>query len=179
MPESNITVILSRIANYLPLAGGTLTGDLTIGSNAIKTTNHLIKELNSNDIALRNVGDTAYIQLNVLNVNIQNGGRIYMEVNATSIDAREQNGAYFLIKVRDTDVGQVEVARAQGDVDPEFQIGNNGNALRGSNAGLLGLWGHSPAVQPAAEADPTDLATCIVAITSLIDKFQAVGILAT
>jgi len=72
-----------------------------------------------------------------------------------------------------------------GDIDTLLRFQTNdielmaGNAVRFKcNATGIHLFGGTPAAQPAHEADPTDLATCITAITNLIDKLKTLGILA-
>ncbi|KKN74740.1 hypothetical protein LCGC14_0387820 [marine sediment metagenome] len=67
---------------------------------------------------------------------------------------------YFTIDAHDNDDAAgtvVEIARALSATDPEFQIGNNGNVLRGSRAGLLGFFNVAPQSQPAhiVDADGT------------------------
>jgi len=43
--------------------------------------------------------------------------------------------------------------------------------------GKMSFYGATPVVRQASEADPTDLNTCIAAISSLIDKLEAYGLL--
>ncbi len=78
-----------------------------------------------------------------------------------------------------------ECLEHKGDIDTLIQFTSNDILLKAGNTGRfksnatgVHLFGGTPAAQPAHEADPTDLATCITAINSLIDKLKTLGVLA-
>ena len=118
-------------------------GDISMGANKLKTTDLLLKQLaNENILAVRDLADTTYRDFAAGICYLMTG--IFLNVQGGYIDAIDADGGYFNIRTRKTGVGLTEVARSQGAADPEFQIGNNGNALRGSNAGYLAFYGTAP-----------------------------------
>ena len=107
-----------RWANYLPLAGGTLTGDLNIGANAINTTNVCFYEVSANRIGLRSIGGGAPT-LNLLAGDITFSSLI--EDAATGeIDTKNENGASLSLRARITGGAMTEVARWIGAAEPHI-----------------------------------------------------------
>jgi len=104
---------------FLPLAGGTMAGDLNIGAHKLKTTNCLIREeADPAFMGIRNAADDDYRSLvaHVLDC------RSYLSfTSGGSIRARNYDDAAVVIQARNNTVGLAEVARYQGAADPYFQ----------------------------------------------------------
>lgn len=152
-------------------------GTTTLGWKGLHTPNMLIDEEDNATLAVRNNADDAYRALHVGWHYVEAG--LAMQADGIALATANVDGRYYKLQARDTGVGLVEVARAEGAADPAFKMGNDGNAIVATYAGLVGLFSTTPASQPATEADPTDLNTCITAITNIIDKLQSLGILGT
>lgn len=105
--------------SYLPLTGGTLTGDLTIGANKIKTTNLLIKEGSGSDIFVRNLADSGYRDLHARYLWAEQ--KVHFGASAT-LDAKDSNAAVLPLRARDTDSQLVNVARLVGAADPYLEM---------------------------------------------------------
>ena len=56
---------------------------------------------------------------------------------------------------------------------------NDGTMVGRAAASKVGMHGATPVVQAAAIATPTDLATCIVAITAILVAMRTKGFIAT
>lgn len=107
-------------ARYLPLSGGTMTGDIALGANKLKTTTHYLYEEDINQLSIKRISDNARMGL-ILGAlqfleQIKAGGDA-MPINVSDVDAR-----YIKFQARDSGVGLVEVARIQGAADPYFQM---------------------------------------------------------
>jgi len=161
--RGDILISNSGATGWIRLAKGTLAqvltmgandpqwgGDISLGANKLKTTSLLFKEQDAGSFTLRNLADTAYVALVLGSIYPQ--GSINFGATAQSINAYDADGAYSIFAARDTGVGNIEIARLQGAADPEFKIGNNGNALRGSAAGLLGFFATAPQAKPIGVA---------------------------
>jgi len=134
----------------LTLPAFTAGGDISMGANKLKFPDTLIKQQDASTIAFWNAADTAVVDFVVRDIYLIS--RMITQVNGGAIHAYNADDGYLLLKARDTGVGQVEVARLQGAADPEFRIGNNGNALRGSYGGLLGFFATAPQAKPTGVA---------------------------
>ena len=117
-------------------------GDISMGANKLKTTNLLFKERDAETFRIRDAGDTS--DKGLFLGNLYPTGIIAFEANGQSFQSFNVDAGFTMIKSRGSGVGPLETARLQGAADPEFQIGNNGNALRGSNAGYLAFYGTAP-----------------------------------
>lgn len=69
-----------------------------------------------------------------------------------SISTPDVIGDYFTLNARNTGVGLVEVARIASGNDPEFKMGNNGNAIRTSYIGKVGFFTTVPQAKPTGVA---------------------------
>jgi hypothetical protein len=104
------------VVNAIPLSGGTLTGDLNIGANKIKTSHLTIIE-DADGVTLDVMDSGAnFRSLQGLNWVIANAG--YMKT-------QDSDGRYFAFGARDSTVNMVEVGRVQGAADPYFRIGRD------------------------------------------------------
>lgn len=97
---------------------------------------------------------------------------IVAQADAASITAWQADGKYFILRARDTGVGNVEVARVAGAADPYFGIGVDGSALKGTYGGLLGFFGATPIAQ-LAKASYNNWA----AFTDVVDALVAIGLI--
>lgn len=55
----------------------------------------------------------------------------------------------------------------------------DGVNLGQSASDLVGFYGKAPAAQPATVADATDAATAITTVNTVIDRLQALGLIAS
>jgi len=124
--ETNITPIVGLLKNYLPLAGGTMTGDITmsgadilLGANKIKTTNCLIRESATGHLLVRNFADDDYKDISAHY--IRSLGGFYNDITPSTFNAHNVDDGYVILKTRDNGVGLVEIARLVGAADPYFQ----------------------------------------------------------
>lgn len=107
----------------LTLPAFTAGGDISMGANALKTTNLLFKQYDINSFKLRNSADSQWKDLYA--------GRIYLATgfnagaDAVGFNARNINNNYVMFQARDTDSGLVEVMRLQGAADPYFSMGGS------------------------------------------------------
>lgn len=99
---------------------------------------------------------------------------LYMATSATAIHAPNATNQYIRFTANVTAGGLVEVGRLQGAADPYFAMGGS-QTFRFTNAGLMGLFGATPAAQPAHIADPTggtvidaESRTAIAAINAML-----------
>jgi hypothetical protein len=115
----NVNSVLT--GDYLPLAGGTLTGNLTIGANRIITSNGHIYE--DGVFRFTNTAETVY--LDVYHKDLGIAGDITWQVVNRSIDGANTDGSVVTIKARDTGVGVIEVACFAGAADPYFSMGGS------------------------------------------------------
>ncbi len=110
-----------QVINALPLSGGTLTGDLNIGANKIKTTTTIFKEYAAGIAAIRNAADTTEASLRM----DFGYARILQIWNGGWAQCENSDNSAIPLKARDTAVGLVEVAAVQGAADPYFRIGRD------------------------------------------------------
>jgi len=103
---------------YLPRAGGTMTGDIAMGSKGIKTTCYYLREETGYGLVIRNAADTDYANLALSNLYLKSVSS-YL-VHAT-INAGDYDNATLAFNARDNGVGAVEVAKLVGAADPYFQ----------------------------------------------------------
>lgn len=104
---------------HLPLAGGTMTGDINLNNNALKTTHLSIKEVGGEWLYIRDITETAYRNI-VANVCLFNLA-VVTEANGAYLRGPNIDNRYMYFGARDNGVGPVEVARLQGAADPYFQ----------------------------------------------------------
>ena len=119
-------------------AGATFAGDVLIGANLLKTTNHAIKQIDATWLGVRDAADTDYSGLAVQFFEIRSGGYISLSGNGDQIRGPNTDGHYASITARDTGVGLVEVARIAGAADPYFAIGGS-QQYKFYNSGLFTL----------------------------------------
>ena len=150
------------------------SGDITIGANRLKTTNLVIKQVDANFVGVFEATETSYRNWYVSSVGFNYA--LTAIADGVRIQAYDIDGNYLVFNARDTGVGLVEVARLQGLADPYFGIGVDGNALKGTNGGLLGFFAATPVGQQTGCAVPTDLTTCIASITALRTALNNLGL---
>ncbi len=108
------------VVNAIPLTGGTMTGDLNIGANKIKTSHLTIIE------------DADGVTLDIMDsgANFRNlQGLNWVIANAGYLKTQDSDGRYFAFGARDTTVNMVEVGRVQGAADPYFRIGRDDTGM--------------------------------------------------
>jgi len=145
-----MNIIYSGAGRFLPLTGGTMTGNIVMGANHIKTTALTLKEGATSRFNVRNLADDAWAYTEMGGCFFHNN--VAFSEDARGLGASDVDSHYFILRARDTGYGMVEVARVLGAADPEFQAGHSGNAIRATNAGLLGFYGVAPVARPAAIA---------------------------
>ena len=139
------------------------SGTISIGANAIKTTNIQIIEKDVAYIAIRNSGDTDYQYLQCKGFQTDIG--MFSNLNATYISARNVNGNYVWFRARINGGGWAEVGRITGAVDPEFWLGNAGNALKSTYGGKIGFYGTAAiAKQTGVAVDAAGIHAALVAL---------------
>jgi len=109
----------SGTGTFLPLAGGTMTGDIQMQLNRLRTTNLQLREGAADNLQIRNAVDAAYLNLYLENL-VLNAGIISLG-NTVSVNARNIDGGIMTLGARDAGVAILEVARLQGAADPYFQ----------------------------------------------------------
>ena len=92
------------------------SGNISLGANAIKTTNCLLDEWAANSLAIRNYDKSAYqnLKVNILELT----GNIGMKTNGTAISTPTSDNSYIILEARDNGVGMTEVVRLQSGVEP-------------------------------------------------------------
>ncbi|MBA7621061.1 hypothetical protein ES703_28418 [subsurface metagenome] len=105
--------------SYLPLTGGTLTGDLNIGAHLLKTTSLALKQVTGDSWGIRDVADTGYRDLYTRKIVVDGG--LALNADGCSLDARDVDATYAKLQARDTSAALAEIARLQGAADPYFQ----------------------------------------------------------
>ncbi len=125
------------LAAYLPLLGGTMTGAAAIN---FRDAAIYIASLDDGHLDLE--ADIS-IDLNadvVASGDVDVGDDLRFTSDAAAIDTNNDDDDYSLLRARDTGVGLVEVARAQGAADPYFAMGG-AQQFRFYNSGYLETWG--------------------------------------
>jgi len=120
-PTQLTPIGFNKFKDYLPLAGGTMTGDITLGANLLKYTNVAIKEDGATVIGMYDAAGLNY--RSVALDDIQPIGSLQFQVDAEEISAPDADDDYTIIKARDNGVGLTEVARISGAADPTFSFG--------------------------------------------------------
>lgn len=100
------------LAAYLPLTGGTLTGDLSIGAHKLKTTTLYIYEYDTTTFGLKRIADDADIFVRAALFKPTVG--VIAQGDAAYLAANDADTNYLTLKARDTGSGLAEVARLQG-----------------------------------------------------------------
>jgi hypothetical protein len=115
-----VSVIMSLLSGYLPLAGGTMTGDINLGAHLLKTTNLALKQYDATYWIIRNTADTASKSLMADKVkadtSFESGG------NPTYFDTANIDDYSTRLRARENGVGLVEIARLVSAAEPYFQI---------------------------------------------------------
>jgi hypothetical protein len=104
---------------YLPLAGGTMTGNIVIGANRLvgAPAGYIYEAADGDWRALSSGGaDGRFTAETFLAYS-----RIFLWNDASGFDSGYGDGQYANFRSRDTGVGPVEIARMQGAADPYFQ----------------------------------------------------------
>jgi len=105
--------------NYLSLTGGTLTGNLNLGTNSLVFIDVILKRVGAEQLGIRDLLDTAYKDFSCGWFNFFTG--ITAQADAAAIQARNADNNFLSFRARDNGVGNVEVARIRGGADPSFQ----------------------------------------------------------
>ncbi len=90
-----------------------------MGANKLRTTSHLMKEVDAYYMALRNIADNDYSNLQLKYLSIFDS--IWGQVSGAFLTTKNEDVSNFAFKARDTGVAVIEVARLQGAADPYFQ----------------------------------------------------------
>lgn len=101
----------------------TMTGDIEIGANKVKTSNLSLLELDANRFQFRNSANSAYKGIVVASIDFS--GDLGAFSDGVSLNAIGDDNGYLLFKAKDNGVGLVEIARVIGGVDPLFQTGRD------------------------------------------------------
>jgi len=144
---------IGRVGDYLPLTGGTLTGDLTLGTNDLIFTNTLLREDGATDVGVYDAAGLNYRSLAVDDISLI--GSLLFTTSSEDIRAPNIDAAFVGIYARDTGVGLIEVARITGAATPSFDLvsgrltgtlnaNNNGigscNSLGITDGGSINVW---------------------------------------
>ncbi len=111
--------VLARCGLYLPLAGGVMTGDISLGANFLRTTDLLLKQLDANTFALKDSTDTLYKDIWLAKFIAFES--FYFGASGYGINAANADGAFATLMARDTGNTLIEIARLMGAADPYFQ----------------------------------------------------------
>lgn len=129
---------------YLPLAGGTMTGDIELGANKLKTTNLLLKEVDADTLGVRNSADTLDKSIRVISL------LVYSTVIGAdalfSVNTQDVNGAAVGFGARDTDVGMRTIGGIKGAAEPYMYFGDS-EEFKFQWDGKMGLFGATPVAQ--------------------------------
>ncbi len=101
-------------------AGLTLAGDIDIGTNLLKTTNHLLKEQDANGFIIRNAADSADRDLYLKT--LRPSSSINFIASPGYLAAYNNDNSEMILQGRDNGVGLVEVAKIKGAADPYFKL---------------------------------------------------------
>lgn len=119
-------IVSTWVGKALPLAGGTMTGDLVmsgadilLGANNLKTTNLALKQLSAGEWGMYLTDEATKASLTLSKLNFY--GNIAAQGNNLPLSSFASNGAQLLFRARDNGVGFVEIARLQNAADPYFQ----------------------------------------------------------
>jgi len=93
----------------LTMPAFTMAGDISLGANKLKTTNLLLKEVDSTFLGVRNSADDGYRNFVTNQLNVYN--KISMRVSGASIESYNVDNASVICKARDNGVGLVEIFR--------------------------------------------------------------------
>lgn len=100
------------LAAYLPLAGGTMTGDINIGANKLITTAASLYEIVSGRLAVRDATGIEYREFICSLFHFVTG--ITAAADAIYIAAPAAGNDYLILKAFDTGDALAEIARLQG-----------------------------------------------------------------
>lgn len=101
---------------------------------------------------------------------------LFLDTSGKRIAAPNSDDAYIILQARINTSGMGEIGKFLGAVDPEFQLGNGGNALRASNAGKLGFFATAPQTRPAhIDNSAGDDATAVNAIIAALETLGLVA----
>lgn len=133
------------------LPAHSVSGDISIGANKLKTTSLYLVEDAVTGFGARLISNNSKVDIAMRNVYFTTD--IVSTDNAAAyIKSYNGDGGYIALHARDTGVGLVEVARMMGAADPYFGIGVDGSALKGTYAGLLGFFAATPVAQQTGTA---------------------------
>jgi len=104
---------------YLPLAGGTMTGDIQMGANNIRTTDLQIRQADVDTLAVANVAYTLFKNWAVFALRFASA--LLADALDVSLQAQNVDNALIRLYARDNGAGLIEIARIQGAADPYFQ----------------------------------------------------------
>lgn len=104
---------------YLPLAGGTMVGNIQMGLTILQTSDCQIRQTGADRIAMEALGGGLTRRFHSGYFRVDTA--MEFGVDATSLEGNNADNNYFRILARDSGVGLVEVARVQGAADPYFQ----------------------------------------------------------
>ena len=142
------TAIAAHAVLTVSVHGWDASGNFVIGAYKLDTGYVTMQLRDINSFEIRDQADENF-------KNIWLGGVVFHDdltfnADALAIKAPNVDANYVTLQARDTEVGRVEVARLQGATDPQFKIGNNGNAIKGTYAGLVAFHDVTPCDKAAA-----------------------------
>ena len=111
---------------------------------------------------------------------VADGNHIFAQRNGTNAQAFRIYNTF----TSATNFERLNVRWAANEAIIDTEAGSGGGTLRGLKIGsastsLLGFYGATPAVQPAAVANATDAATVITQLNALLSRLRTIGIIAT
>ena len=148
-------------------------GSITIGANKLIMTDSMLYQYSTNTLAVRKRDNSLYHHFACNNFHADGSitGSLYtFKANAGSFSAYNAANNYFILQARDTGAAALqEVMRIGGGAIPFMSMPADTQ---------LGLFGATPVSQQVHVADPTDLDTCISAITAINAMCAAFGLTA-
>ena len=157
--------------------GGLITGS---ASDGILFGSTLLFEAATARLEIKNASKSTFYNLKLGTLQVATSLNI-VDTKAIKAGTSGLDDDYCTLEAHDNDAANgttVEIARLQGASDPSFKIGNNGNAIQGTYAGLVGFHGATAVAQQAADSDATGALVIDTTVNKIVDALQAYGLMA-